>query len=667
MKNMYRAVNWMMVALWIGWISAAGAAADEPGDAVNGDADQISVYNVSPRQIDMGTITGEWQPFVFAYYSIDIAVIAGPDNIPEQDTDFFVHTDVPWITLAEIQDGTPVTVTRGKVPGTVTASLNIPETMADGEYLGHIFIMSQSDLERSVSIPVTVTVDWYEWNALTVSPSRLDLTVTEKNTSEQTFPITVMNANPDTTTYPWSAQIDVPWLSLSQTTGIGNSTVQLTVNPQQLTRVADLNDDGILDGDIGTVTFQIKMNDDQQTGDIVDEPVTLTVNLQALPSDDLSVFPEQVFWSIEREGDTVTLPGDPQYLQIFSGPAGWVASVDTHMVSLKALDRENVEGEFEHLPGYAGSGPYDTIVVTPVMEYLQVAGFGTHSGTITITDRFSGEAIQIPVSVNVRHPGEPITVNPYFSVIDTTDAEILHLELPVPDQFAYYHTASVCETAGGTWLDPDGTPGNLDEYCSLNEYAYVLVKFPEMIPDTVYAWDRYGQFAPAFINGRKLPGADALTYADGPVVSAIPVGPTRLRDYYGTMVLSVRIGADLDTAEEHKRVQVNIRKHLEGKWQVTEAYDGYFYTYDRSNLLHLYQDPVKMGYAATWGNIPVRVMQGSGPDVLYQLIFSSYGIGYIYEIQTLSGIQMSGRWQFTWPGGSSSWQDFQAERITDLP
>jgi hypothetical protein len=92
------------------------------------------------------------------------------------------------------------------------------------------------------------------------------------------------------------------------------------------------------------------------------------------------------------------------------------------------------------------------------MEYLQVAGFGTHSGTITITDRFSGETLKIPVVVHFRRPGEPVTVNPYYSVIDTTDSEILHLELPIPDRFTYYHTGSVCEAAGGIWLDPDGTP-----------------------------------------------------------------------------------------------------------------------------------------------------------------------------------------------------------------
>ncbi len=149
------------------------------------------------------------------------------------------------------------------------------------------------------------------------------------------------------------------------------------------------------------------------------------------------------------------------------------------------------------------------------------------------------------------------------------------------------------------------------------------MKFPEMLPDTVFSWDRYGQFSPAFVNGVKVPGADYLTYADGPV-SVIPVGPVQLLGYHGTMVISARLGADLDNARELQRIQINIRT-LAGQWRVTESYFGFFYTYDRANPLELAWDPARTGYAGTWGSIPVTTAPGDGAQVLHYLNFPPTG------------------------------------------
>jgi hypothetical protein len=56
-------------------------------------------------------------------------------------------------------------------------------------------------------------------------------------------------------------------------------------------------------------------------------------------------------------------------------------------------------------------------------------------------------------------------------------------------------------------------------------------------------------------------------------VPVIPVGPVQLLEYHGTMVISTRIGANLNTAVETQRIQINIRT-LEGTWKVTESYNG---------------------------------------------------------------------------------------------
>ncbi len=631
MVKISRVMKVVMLCLVMGLLIAGTSAMAE------------EIYTVSPEQIDMGTFVGP-PPNGIHVHTISIAVIAGPDNDPDADAAFFAQADVPWISLS---------VSAGTVPATLTATVTARVNLADGDYTGTIRILSQTDLSRSVSIPVTMSVNSMLWDTLTVSPSRLDLTINPDNPSEQSFPVTIMNAtHPDETGFGWSAQTDVIWLELSRNTGTGNTSLTLKVDPSQLTLTKDQDGDGFLDSATGIVTFRSRLNEQQFA-----EPVTLTVSLRVAEPEGLSVYPEQIFWSIEKGEDTVSIPEDPQYLQIFSGPAGWTASVDTRLVSLKSLVRNE--------PGYAGAGPYDTMLVTPVAEYLQVAGYGNHSGTITVTDRFSKESQQIPVVINIRRPGEAVTTNPYYNVIETTDTGILHLQLPIPDSFAYYPTSGMCWGAGGTWVDPDGVPGNLDEYCSRNERAYVLMKFPEMLPDTVFSWDRYGQFSPAFVNGVKVPGADYLTYADGPV-SVIPVGPVQLLGYHGTMVISARLGADLDNARELQRIQINIRT-LAGQWRVTESYFGFFYTYDRANPLELAWDPARTGYAGTWGSIPVTTAPGDGAQVLHYLNFSSYGLNYMYEIQTLSATRMTGQWRFQWAGGGIPWQSFTAERVTSLP
>jgi hypothetical protein len=649
MGIVYKMSRILAVLLLIGWLPAS-AAAFTPGD-----------LKVSPQAIDIGTIR-LLPGTASGTFSFSIAVVGGPVPEPaeegengaesvEETATFFAATDAPWITLSPAD---------GEAPGSITAEVTVSENMGEGIWDGSITIMSGLDPSTApVSIPVSLRVLRSIGDLLTVSPATLDLIVTEKNAGQQTFPITITNADPDKTTYDWSAQTDAAWLSLSSYSGTGNATISLTAHPQLLSRNEDFDGDGIPDGAIGNVIIRSNLNSEQNL-----DPVVLTVNLRTAQSTDLSVHPGQLFWSIEKDTVSGGISFDPQILQIFSGPAGWTASTDVTFLSINGG------------AGLVSADPYGQLTVSPVSSLIQTMAYGSHTGTITVSDRYSQFYRQIPVTINIRRPGDPIAlpvpapetyqISPYYSMIETPAARQLHLQLPVPDDLAYQPTQMMCQDAGGQWLDPDNVPGNLNEYCSLNQYVYVLMEFPQMAPGLVYAWDRFGQFFLAYNNGIKTTGADAYSYADGPV-PVIPVGPVQLLEYHGTMVISTRVGADLSTAVETQRIQINLRT-LEGTWKVTESYNGMLYSYDNANLLKLATKAAEPGYyTGSWGNTPVNILPGDGMSWLYEMSFVQNGLTFTYRINSLSANQMSGIWRFTWPGGAGRWETFQAQRQMLLP
>jgi len=662
----YKISRLLTVLLLIGWIPGA-ASAFTPGE-----------FMVSPQAIDIGTV--RLLPGAAAGpFSFSIAVVGGPvpdapvqeeegeeEESVEETATFVAATDASWVTLSPAD---------GESPGSITAEINISETMGEGRWESSITILSGLDPDTDpVSIPVSLTVIRSIGDLLTVSPTRLDLVVTEKNAGLQTFPIEISNADPDKSDFDWTARTDTPWLRLSRTSGTGNETISLEVNPQRLSMNEDSDGDGLLDSATGTITFRSNLNSGQNT-----DPVVLTVTAGTAPSYDLSVHPGQLFWSIEKGPCADSLTLDPQYLQIFAGQPGWTVTTDVNFIEAIAVDLSSTDITDERgteIKTQVSTDPYGRVEVTPVAGWLDAMAHGNHTGTITISDRFSQFFRQIPVTINIRRPGEPVVVpvpapetyqiSPYYSMIETAAAGRLHLQLPVPDSLAYHPTPMMCQDAGGQWLDPDNVPGNLNEYCSRNQYVYVLMEFPEMAPGLVYAWNKLGQFFLAYDNGIKTSGADAHTYADGPV-PVIPVGPVQLLEYHGTMVISTRVGADLNTAVETQRIQINLRT-LEGTWNVTESYRGMLYSYGNADQLNLSPKPLEPGYyTGTWGTTPVTVVPGDGITMLHQMFFTQYGITYTYEIQTLSAGQMSGRWRFAWPGGTGNWETFQAGRQLQLP
>ncbi len=598
---------------------------------------------VSPTSVNVGTVrvlpNQAHAPFTFS-----ISVSGGPVPAEGESATYVASTDASWLTVSPA---------NGSVPGTLVATVTVSETLMSGTYTGNVRVFSGLDPSYSGTVQVQVTVERVIGDLLVVSPTEVEVVVAAEGSARQTFPVQVENADPTRPFFTWSAQPTVDWLRAPKDTGSGNETVSVTVDPQRL----------IVNGDEGTAEGQIIFR-----SNIHEEAATLTVRVRIVPSTELTVFPSRLFWSVEKFPDFGGLFFEPQTLQVFAGTSGWSASYDAPFLDISAMTSTG-----EPLLVLVSDDAYGRLEVTPDADLLENWDYGVYDGVITVSDRLSQFYRKIPVTVEIRRPGEPAglpiptpefsQISPYYVLIETADAGLLDFDLHVPKDLAYYPGEAQCLSDGGQWLDPDGVPGNLDEYCSLNQRAYVLIALPEMFPGDIYALTPKvsSGLALAFDNGVPTPGSDDYAYADGPVPS-VPFGPFQPFGLYGRAIISMRVGATLAGATEVQRVQINIRT-LDGTWRVTETYNGTTYVYDDADLLVLDRDAGRINYTGTWGTIPVTVTPGDGRTFLYRLAFSEGGVGYWYEILSLSGNELKGRWQLSSEGGSSGWETFQAQRL----
>ena len=608
-------------------------------------------FVVSPAEIDLGTV--RVLPGSSAGpYALSLAVVGGPVADPDIETEsaaFYASCDAAWLTLDPA---------NGTAPGSITATATVSETMSSGLWTANVTILSGLDPDTEpVTIPVTITVIRSIGDLLTVSPAKLDLQMTDQHVSQQTFPVTIANADPNKPTdFLWRAHTDVSWLVLSPDEGSGNTTVSLRVDPEAIYLNNDTDGDGIPDAAVGIITFRSTLNP---------EAIILTVNATILSSAEPSVSPSQLYWTVEKSTAATALTFSSQRLQIFGFDSGWTVASDMGFVSAIAYNSAGIKtGGGSEFGQVITTDPYGWVEVTPEADILSTMDYGTYIGYITVSDVDGAVQFRIPITINIRQPGEavylpvPEFTNAYCKM-DAAESSLINVQIPVPEDFAYYPTAAVCQAAGGTWMNPDNTLGSLDEYCSLNQHAYVLLARQEMEPGKVYALTQSNRLALAYENGIKVFGADALSYADGPV-SYIPFGPLQMIGSYGTVIVSLRVGTHLTSAVEIQRLVISLQTP-DGQWTVTEAYNGSYYVYDSAPLT-IERIDGQSGYTGLWEDMPVSVSIGDGNTWLYQLSFEQRGINYTYQIQSLSGNQMSGQWQYTWRGASSDWETFGAQR-----
>lgn len=606
---------------------------------------------ISPNLVDLGTLrlqAGEkYGPVGFT-----VSISGGPTPAEGKEATFSAASDQPWLQV------NPPT---GKAPGSTTVTITVSEKMV-GKFLGTVIITTSTPtptgdfITASGTVTVTFAIERVIGNLLTVSPSALEVEFTTHDLSPQVFALAVRNADPTYSDFDWSAESLVPWLRVDPVYGKGNNTATLTVDPRLVPLSSSVNSVE------GKIVFRSNLNP---------EPVPVTVRLRVVvvTNESLAVYPSYLYWSLQKTSDGFVDTVGEQILSVASQNDGWIVWTDVPYVLLTSLD---VSGGV-----LKDSGVGTRLSVRPDLLTLNGYSYGRWEGRILVSN-LSGTALRIvPVVIDIRKPGDPIAPpippnlvlqsSPGYVLVETVDTAWFEMLLTAPQTVVRYTSAASCQGAGGTWMDPDGMPGTLDEMCSLDQKVYVLASVPDAIPGRVYVLSAHcpGGLTEAYLNGVKLAGADQWYYAAGPV-PYIPVGPLQLLGLFGRVFLSVRVGSDLSSAQEVQRVQMNVRT-VEGSWLVTETYQGEQYAYGADRPLILTRQANRTSYTGSWDGVSVNCQPGDGTSRLYILEFAENGVTYRYEINRLTADRMSGRYMFSYGGKSSAWETFQASRVAFVP
>ena len=210
------------------------------------------VFIVSLAEVDLGAVR-EIPGSSAGHYAFTVSFVGGliADSYRVINTDsdgeavFFASCDATWLTLDPA---------GGTSPGSITATATVSETMGSDLsdlWAANVTILSGLDPNtQPVTIPVTINVIRSIGHLMTVYPAKLDLRMTDQNTSQQIFFVTIANTAPNKPTgLLWSARTDISWLALSYDEEARNSTTSLRVDPEANYLNTDNDKDVIMDSD----------------------------------------------------------------------------------------------------------------------------------------------------------------------------------------------------------------------------------------------------------------------------------------------------------------------------------------------------------------------------------------------------------------------------------
>jgi hypothetical protein len=527
-----------------------------------------------------------------------------------------------------------------------------------------------SDEENILTtVDVTVTIQFIDYG-LIVEPSIISVEFTRANLAPKEFVINVRNANPNYQGFVWSAEAPDAGVTVIPDHGSSAGDTMIRIDPASLSLSppAEETEDGAQQiGRTGsyTVTFRSSLlPQDEDQGEVA-ATAQVTINVIVYDAQELTVSPSYLFFSVEAlpapedgsitqpapepfTGTVEVQPGFPmvpefveQFLQISAGPRGWSASFDAPWLEVNALPGETDLDVFTDTT-LSNEFPIGALRVKPLNSVL--TQFGRYKSTIRIVDRASGFIREVPVIVEILRPGEESNVPvpppeyiqnfPGFVLIEAADAHRVNLDLDLSTMEA-------------------------------NERVYVLLEAPNLIPGITFAWTPYMPkvLQPVSINGNPVPGADQFFYSAGPIPE-VPIKNLYLRGLAGRIMIRTQVGENLANSREMQRVQLNVSTPI-GRWQITDRLAGESYTYDSEITHQIVAEPVD-GYASTWGNTHVVVSYGDTRTHLYRIQFQQEGIGYIYDVISLTPNEMVGRWEFAGEGVGSGSQDFWGQRILSI-
>ena len=254
-----------------------------------------------------------------------------------------------WLSLSPASGTGAGAVTLSVTTGALTA----------GSYTGTVILSATG--ASSVTVPVTFTVTAAPLApAIGASPASFSFTA-QVGSNPATQTLTISNTGGGTLN--WTASDNAPWLTLSTTSGTGNSPTTLTVNTAALTA--------------GNHNALITLTAPGATS--VTVPVALTIAAAPVPPA-IGVSPLSLSFTAQQGGANPAT----QALAISNTGGGtltWTASDDAAWLSVSPASG-------------TGNGP---ATVTAILGTLAT---GTHTGTITLSAT-GASSVSIPVSLTV--------------------------------------------------------------------------------------------------------------------------------------------------------------------------------------------------------------------------------------------------------------------------
>ena len=569
--------------------------------------------------------------------SFSITIDCSSDNTTHTCS---VASDAPWISLSG----------GDACESTISGTATVNSAMESGNYTGTITVNCVGDGTGTATVNLLVSREIGK--KLTISPNNFTVSFTRANLLPKTVFVKVANANPDdNTNFTWNAVSQVDWLSVEPSSGVGASTVQLTIDPQKLTAGTHS----------GTVIFYSNLDQTSAT-----EGLPLQVTVEIFPPEELTVFPQNVFWSVEYGSGVTVGANATKDLHIYAGPKGFSVSWDVPWLKVESEPLDTSNGPY--------SGRAEGILHLSVLpEYIPSLGYGHHQGYVRIIDRESGFLRQVPVTLEIRLPGAQISWPLKPVIFSQLTPDYLFAQGAVGKSLSFigalsYKDQDLSGVQTYLLLEDSSNPEIVWAYqpwCA--DFQCVCQCLPsdkqeECLGALIWLFSQYHPPFPGFypiedrLNSVIFSWASCLAYSNGPIPE-IDFGPHRINKP-GKFIFYTKVGPYYTASKTIQRMELKVFSPS-GKWRITDVFQGVRYTHQ--DLLNIeYQDGK---YQGRWYGEPLTFYPGDGKTHLFGFLMRKNGFILEYQVTDISEGTLQGRWRYYSGDGVSSWSNFWGEQI----